>query len=216
MKKWWRAVRPGILSWLIYCVVRLLGMTWRIKVVGLEKALALPGGKILLGWHGRTATAAIKFRKRGYWAIISLSRDGEMQNRIFRRLGFQIIRGSTGRGGAKALAESIRVLKKGGVMALTPDGPRGPSGVIQPGILMMSQRSGAWLVPCGVSARPRKLIRSWDRYMIPLFFARCLMIFGEPVQIPREATEQEVDEIRLMLEADMHRLEADAERAMGL
>src|SRR5450755_4982605 len=104
----------------MYIVFRSLAATWRIRVLGFEEALALPGGKILFGWHGRTATGAKFFRKRGFWAIISLSRDGEMQDKIFRRLGFKTIRGSTGRGGARALVESIRVLRAGGVMALTP------------------------------------------------------------------------------------------------
>lgn len=215
LRAWWRRVRPGLASWIIYGLVRLLGLTWRIRAVGEEEALALPGGKILLGWHGRTATGAIRFRNRGYWAIISLSRDGEMQDRIFRRFGFRTVRGSTGRGGARALVESIRILKQGGIMALTPDGPRGPSGVIQPGILMMSQKSGAWLVPCGVSARPRKLIRSWDRYVVPLLFARCLMLYGKGVQIPRDASEAEVEAIRLALEQEMHRLESEAEKILG-
>jgi len=165
----------------------------------------------MLVWHGRTIVGAVKFRKRGWWAIISLSRDGEMQNRIFRRLGFNTIRGSTGRGGARALAESIRVLKKGATMTLTPDGPRGPSGIVQPGMLMMSQKSGAWLVPCGVAASPCKLFKSWDRYMVPKLFARCVVVFGEGVQIPRDTTEEQVEGIRQKLERDLHRLEAEAE-----
>jgi lysophospholipid acyltransferase (LPLAT)-like uncharacterized protein len=215
LRAWWRRVRPQVASGAVYFVFRCLSMTWRVKAIRFEESLALPGGKILFGWHGRTMVGAKFFRNMGFWAIISLSRDGEMQDRIFRRLGFKTIRGSTGRGGARALVESIRVLRAGGVMALTPDGPRGPSGVIQPGILMMAQKSGAWLVPCGVSASSRKLVRSWDRYMVPYPFARCLMIYGNGVQIPRDATEQEVDSIRLALEAETHRLEAEAEKAMG-
>jgi lysophospholipid acyltransferase (LPLAT)-like uncharacterized protein len=202
-------------SWVVFVVFRCLAATWRIRVVNFEESLALPGGKILFGWHGRTAVGAMFFRKMGFWAIISLSRDGEMQDRIFRRLGFKTIRGSTGRGGARALVESIRVLRAGGVMALTPDGPRGPSGIIQPGILMMAQKSGAWLVPCGVSASSRKRVRSWDSYMVPLPFAKCLMIYGEGIQIPRNASEEEVEKIRLALEVDTHLLEAEAEKAMG-
>lgn len=208
-------MRPGIASWVIFGLIRLLGMTWRVRVEGLDDALALPGGKILLGWHGRVAVASKVFRKRGYWAIISLSRDGEMQSRIFRRLGFQVIRGSTGRGGERALVQALRVLRDGGIMALTPDGPRGPSGVVQDGVIVMSRKTGAWLVPCGVSARPRKLFRSWDRYMIPLFFARCFMLFGEPVQIPNEATPELVEELRQKVEREMHRLQAEAESRLG-
>lgn len=215
MRDWWRRVRPGIASWVLYAVVRLMGMTWRIKTIGFEEACALPGGKILCGWHGRTAIAGVRFRNLGFWAIISLSRDGEMQNRIFTRLGFKTIRGSTGRGGARALAESIKVLREGGTMALTPDGPRGPSGVVQPGILAMSRKTGAWLVPCGVAASPRKHIKSWDRYLVPMPFARCVMIFGEGIQVPPDADEETIEQCRLRLEQAMKRLEAEAERMVG-
>ncbi len=215
LREWWRRVRPAVFSWAVYVVFRTLSSTWRVKVEELEEKLQLPGGVILIGWHGRTAAPAKVFRNRGFWAIISLSRDGEMQNRIFTRLGFNTIRGSTGRGGARALVESIRALRKGATMALTPDGPRGPSGVVQPGILMMAQKSGAWLVPVGVSANRRRLIKSWDRFMVPKLFAKCLVIFGQEVQIPSDATEEEVEKIRLSLQAELHRLEDLAEARMG-
>lgn len=215
MKAWWRRVRPGIASWAIYGLIRLLGSTWRVRTEGLDEALALSGGKILLGWHGRVAVASKVFRGRGFWAIISLSRDGEMQSRIFKRLGFNVIRGSTGRGGERALVQAIKVLRDGGTMALTPDGPRGPSGIVQEGVLVMSRKTGSWLIPVGVSAKPRKLFRSWDRYMIPLFFAKCVMLFGQGVQIPANASETEIEQIRQRLEMEMHALEQRAEAMMG-
>lgn len=196
----------------IYLLVRGIGATLRIQVEGWSEVAARPGGKILAGWHGRTFVAAIFFRGRGVWTIISQSRDGEMQNRIFRRLGFHTIRGSTGRGGVRAIVEAIRVLREGATMAFTPDGPRGPSGVVQEGIVMMAMKSGACIVPVGVSARRRRLVGTWDRYMVPGFFSRCLMIFGEPIEAPADG---DAEAIRLRLEIEMHRLEAEAERRMG-
>lgn len=215
MKQWWRNVRPGILAPLIFGVARLVGLTLRISTVNLERVLARPGGKVLAGWHGRTFLATRVFFGQGVWTIISQSRDGEMQNRIFQRFGFCTIRGSTGRGGIRAAVESIRVLREGHTMAFTPDGPRGPSGVIQDGMMLMARKSGAALVPVGVSADRRWLIGSWDRYMVPKPFARGLMIFGEPVTIPADADDAEVERIRIYLEREMHRLEAEAERRMG-
>lgn len=215
MKAWWRRIRPNVLSIPIYLVVRLIGLTLRIKVEGWDKTVALPGGKILAGWHGRTFVAAIFFRGQGVWTIISQSRDGEMQNRIFTRFGFKTIRGSTGRGGVRAAVEAIRVLREGATMAFTPDGPRGPSGVVQDGILTMAMKSGAALIPVGVSASRRKLIKTWDRYLVPGFFARCLMIFGEPQYLSADATAEQIAAVRDKLQREMHRLEAEAERRMG-
>lgn len=215
MKGWWRSVRGRLLPGLVFFVARLIGATLRIKVVGLDRTLSLPSGKILAGWHGRTFVAANYFRGRGVWTIISQSRDGEAQNRIFRRFGFNTIRGSSGRSGVRAAIEAIRVLREGATMAFTPDGPRGPSGVVQGGMLLMAQKAGAAMVPCGVSASRRWLLGTWDRYMVPKPFARAIMIFGEPFHVPADAGPEEIERIRQSFETAMHRLELEAERAMG-
>src|SRR5687767_5888827 len=124
LKYRWRNVRPYVVSGLLYGLVRLIGSTMRMKVIGAPESYEKT---IICGWHGRTFAFANQFRNKGFWVIISHSRDGEMQSRIFTQLGFNIIRGSTGRGGVRALVVSIRTLKNGGTMAMTPDGPRGPN-----------------------------------------------------------------------------------------
>ncbi|MCW5937129.1 MAG: lysophospholipid acyltransferase family protein [Fimbriimonadaceae bacterium] len=215
MKQHWRNVRPYVLGPLILRLARLLGSTWKIRTVGYEDVEALPGGKIFSGWHGTTFTAAVLFRGKGVWTIISQSKDGDMQNIIFSGFGFRTIRGSTGRGGARAAAESIRVLKQGATMAFTPDGPRGPTHVVQPGIIVMAKKAGVPIVPVGVSAERRWLAPTWDRYMVPKPFARCVMVFGEPHRIPRDADEAALEEARLAFEKAMLEVEAEAERLAG-
>lgn len=79
----------------------------------------------------------------------------------------------------------------------------------------MAQKAGAALVPVGVSARPRWLAPTWDRYLVPWPFARAIMIFGDPIDVPQEASEEEFEAIRLRFESEMHRLEREAEAAMG-
>jgi lysophospholipid acyltransferase (LPLAT)-like uncharacterized protein len=170
---------------------------------------------IFCGWHGRSFAFSDYFRKRGWNVIISHSSDGEMQSRIFSRLGYKVIRGSTGRGGVRAAVEAIRALEEGGTMAMTPDGPRGPSGVVQGGVMLMARKSGAGLIPVGISAKPRMMAKSWDRYIVPVPFGKCLMIFGEPLFVPPKATDEQVEQVRLQLEAEIHRLEKVAEAELG-
>lgn len=213
LKYKWRAVRPRLISGLLYGIVRAIGSTVRVKTENFPED---EGGCIFCGWHGRSFLFANRYRNRGWWVIISQSNDGEMQARIFGKLGYQIIRGSTGRGGVRAAVEAIRALKEGGTMAMTPDGPRGPSGVVQGGVMLMALKSGARLVPVGIAARPRFLAKSWDSYMFPLPFGRCLMIYGEPLTVPKNADEATVEEVRLRLESEMHRLEREAELRLGL
>ncbi|MCU0316068.1 MAG: lysophospholipid acyltransferase family protein [Fimbriimonadaceae bacterium] len=214
MKQWWRNVRPIVASRPLYWFIRLLLMTVKLKTEGWEEFQSLEGGKIFAAWHGRTIMGTHLFRNQGVYCIISHSKDGEMQNYIFSKFGFKTIRGSTGRGGMKAAIEAIRVLREGHTIAFTPDGPRGPSGIVQSGIMLMARKSGAALIPVGFSVDRRWLFRSWDRYLIPKPFSKALMIFGEPIYVSDQAGEAE-EEIRRKFEDEIRRLEALAEARFG-
>lgn len=216
MKQWWRSRRPYLLSGIIYSLVRLVWFTVRLKLVGWEMARDLPGSKIYCGWHGRSFIPANFFKGRGVYGIFSLSRDGELQTRIFSRLGFRVIRGSTGRGGERALVESIRVLRKGAEMAITPDGPRGPAHIVQGGVLAMAKKSGCALIPVGTAARPAIYVPSWDKYMLPAPFARASFVLGEPMYVPADATDEQVEEIRQALQDQIHAMQAEADRIAGV
>src|SRR5207248_1868666 len=164
--------RSRLLGFVIYAIARLLFRTLRLHF---ENAAGLDtGGKgaIFVTWHGRSLIPANMFRNQNYWALISLSRDGELQNNIFQRFGFQTVRGSTGRGGVRGALQMARKVKEGGVLAFTPDGPRGPTHKVQLGVILMAEKSGAPIIPLGISASRRWLIKSWDSYMIPQPFAR--------------------------------------------
>jgi lysophospholipid acyltransferase (LPLAT)-like uncharacterized protein len=215
VKQWWRDRRPYILSGLIYLFARTIGRSLRLKVIGWEQVQELKCGKIVCGWHGRSIIPANFFKGMGVWAIISHSRDGEMQTRIFRRFGFQIIRGSTGRGGVRAAIEAIRVLKQGDTMAITPDGPRGPSGEVQGGVMLMARKSGAALIPVGSSARPAWYAPTWDRYLVPWLFAKAVFVFGDPMYLKEDASEEEVETLRVQFEQEIHRMQAEADRLVG-
>jgi lysophospholipid acyltransferase (LPLAT)-like uncharacterized protein len=208
LKYKWREVRPRLVSGLLHGLLRSICSTVRIRLIGdpYER-----GPAIYCGYHGRSFLFANYFRKRGYWVIISQSNDGEMQTRIFRRLGYQIIRGSTGRGGARAAVEAIRVLRKGETMAMTPDGPRGPTHIIQPGVITMAQRSGAALIPTGITSKPRIFAKSWDSYLIPVPFGKGVILFGDPIFVPENATDEELEACRLKLQEECNRVELEAD-----
>jgi len=213
LKDRWRAIRPKAITGTVFVIVRAICATLRVETVDFPSN---EGGAIFCGWHGQSLVFANYFRNRSWWVIISHSNDGEMQTRIFRKYGYQIIRGSTKRGGVRAAVEAIRALKEGGTLAMTPDGPRGPSGVVQGGVMLMAQKSGARLIPVGISARPQIRAKSWDRYMFPLPFGKAIMIFGEPLTVPKDADEAEVERVRLALENEIHRLQEEADRSLGL
>jgi lysophospholipid acyltransferase (LPLAT)-like uncharacterized protein len=212
---WWQQLRPRLLAFLVWGLARAIGMTLRVKVMNFEQVLQRVRegkGAVLVTWHGRSFIPANVFKGRGFWAIISLSRDGEVQNHIFRRFGFRIIRGSTGRGGVRAALEAARRVAEGGILTFTPDGPRGPNRQVQPGALFIAQKAGCPIIPAGVAAYPCKLLPTWDRYMIPLPFARGVFIFGEPIEVPNGISEEQFEQLRCKVEDAINTLEARAEQ----
>jgi lysophospholipid acyltransferase (LPLAT)-like uncharacterized protein len=212
LKDVWRERRPELISGLIYRFVTAVGRTLKIELRNFEPS---PERTIYCGWHGRSFPFAYSCRDRGWWVIISQSRDGDIQNTIFQRLGFQTTRGSTGRGGERAAVRAIKALRAGGVLAMTPDGPRGPSQAVQEGVMLIAQRSGAQLVPLGIAASPCWMIKSWDRYVVPRPYARALLIAGEGLTVPTDATPEQVEAIRLRLEERLTALQTEAERELG-
>ena len=210
-----------VVSFLVYWFVRFLMLTLRVRIVGGERVRALQesgAGVILVTWHGRTMLPIARFRNRGYWAIISTSRDGEYQNQIFKRFGWQTVRGSTSaRGAVQAALTVTKQLRRGATLALTPDGPRGPSRIVQPGAIFLAQKSGSPIIPTGISAYPRKLSsRSWDRYLIPYPFSRVVWLYGDPIYIPADAKSEEDKKLwAARIGAAIDALEAQAEREAG-
>ena len=180
------------IPFLVYHVGKAWMSTFKSESVGEEQIQQLVKqngcGVILVSWHGRTFAALAKYRRRGYWTMISTSRDGEMQDRIFRSFGYHTVRGSSSaRGAVQATLALIKQLKAGSVLALTPDGPRGPGRKAQPGVIYLAMKSGSPIVPVGVSAAPRKLARSWDQYMLPMPFAKVAWVYGDPIYVPADA-----------------------------
>jgi lysophospholipid acyltransferase (LPLAT)-like uncharacterized protein len=211
--------KPAIIAFLVWAIARLIGMTLRVRYENFGRVREIVDkhqGAILVSWHGRTLIPANIFRGQGFWALISLSRDGEVQNHIFRRFGYQTIRGSTGRGGVRAALQLAKKISEGGVLAFTPDGPRGPTHKVQQGTIFLAQRSGRPIVPLGISARPRKLLPTWDSYMIPMPFGRALFVVGEPMWVPADLDDAGKQRAADELEAAINACEQRAEALLGL
>lgn len=214
----WRkrlARRNRVLSCFIYAVARAIYTTLRMRTVNMAGLAPAGAGAILVTWHGRTFIAANLLRGRRYWALISLSRDGELQDHIFRRFGFQTVRGSTGRGGVRGALQMARKVKDGAVLAFTPDGPRGPTHKVQWGVILMAEKSGAPIVPVGISASRRWQLNSWDSYLVPAPFAEAYFIVGDPIYVPGGLDDAGRQAMADRVERALNRLEREAEMRAG-
>jgi len=181
-----RWTRPAIVAG--PALVRALGATWRVRHVGRERvdAARRRGGPVLYVFsHGVLLPLAFTHRHRGIQVLISESRDGELIARIVERLGFGTVRGSSSRGGARAVIGLAAKGRDGNDLAITPDGPRGPRGAAEPGTVVAAARAGVPVIPVGVAASAGWNARSWDRFLVPRPFARVWVVYGEPLRFGR-------------------------------
>jgi lysophospholipid acyltransferase (LPLAT)-like uncharacterized protein len=205
-------IHRGAASFFGALVIRLLGMTWRIEWRGLEhleRARAMSSQVVFAFWHGRLLVLSYSHRHRDIQVLASEHPDGDLMGRTITWLGFGHRKGSTTRGGARALRELSSVLRDGLNVGLTIDGPRGPRGVVRQGTIELSRVTGSAVVPITNAARPRRLMRSWDRFQIPYPFARIVISYGEPFVVPRDAGEEDRERFRVLLEERLRDLTAD-------
>ncbi len=144
--------------------------------------------------------------------LVSQHRDGELIARTAQRLGFHVARGSTTRGGASGLRNLCRAADSGFDLSINPDGPRGPRRQAQPGVLYLSSLSKIPIVPVAFFASSAWRFSSWDRFAVPKPFSKVCMAFGEPLQIPREISEEMVAEYEEMLQTRLEAAEKAAEK----
>ena len=174
-------------------LVRALSWTWRWRVEGGEHLHALDASgepAILALWHGRIMPGLTFWGHRGIVVITSENFDGEWIARVLVRFGFGTARGSTSRGGVKALVKLKKEMAGGHWTAFTVDGPRGPYRVAQPGAVWLARATGRPILPFHPTADRHWTLRSWDRTQIPRPFATITMRLGEPVRV---APEEDVD-----------------------
>lgn len=179
-------LKRGFVFRLLWLISTGIAATVRFRVVGWDKFKSVVSdgkGGLILPWHGVTMLPIYYCRHMGLYSLVSLSNDGDLQDRLLRSRGFKTIRGSSGRGGARALLELTRKLQEGGVMAHTPDGPKGPPKKVQPGTVYLAKRSGCPILPVGVACSPCKRLGSWDSHMLPAPFAKAVLFFGDVLYV---------------------------------
>jgi lysophospholipid acyltransferase (LPLAT)-like uncharacterized protein len=203
-------------------LLRGLYRTWKVRTEGfgaLDACLAAGQRVILVTWHGRLLTCLPHFGRRGdVHVMISQSRDGDRVAAVASRLGVIPVRGSSTRGGARALLAALRLLDKGQLVGHIVDGPRGPAGEIKPGLMLMALRSGATIAPVYAASRAHWTAqRSWDRMEIPLPFSSVLFRLGALHVVPPDLDEPALEAARRALEAQMRegyaRADADVRAA---
>lgn len=215
-----RHVLPPIALW----TYRKLAGSWRY-VTENERVLSdlLQGSRPIVGafLHGRTFQLLYYFSRpeRGRWILMcSPSRDGDFMSRVEEGLGFRVVRGSSGSGGARALVQMIKAQREDPHLSscLAIDGSRGPRGVAQLGTLTLTQKTGGVLLPVAASTGNGWVCgRCWDRNVIPKWKAEVRILIGEPIEVPPGLDAEALEALRARLEQRLLAMHADLDARAG-
>jgi lysophospholipid acyltransferase (LPLAT)-like uncharacterized protein len=185
------------LAWLIGTYLTLKLRTIRWDLYGGDHLAPFAEGQIVIAafWHERLAlmpTLWMKARKIhpdetvNIYMLVSRHRDGKLIGSILQRFGVQVLHGSSSRGGGASMRRAMSLLQSGTQVAMTPDGPRGPRRVAASGVARLAAMSGAPVLPCSAQVSRRRVLRSWDRMVIPPPFCRGILVCEAPILVPRQ------------------------------
>lgn len=214
-----RRVTAPIVPALVPPLLRLVGRTWRVRTTRGERrseVLESPDGCIAVLWHGRMAVAAPLFKGVDAAILVSRSGDGDLAETLLSRLGYATLRGSTGKVGAAVLQSLRATLAAGRAIAITPDGPRGPRHHVNRGAAFLARATGRPILPIGFAAARAVRLSSWDRFLVPLPFARVQVSFGEPIFVPADASDEELEGLSQVIAATLIESERGAFQELGV
>jgi hypothetical protein len=200
--------------------VRLVAKTtrWRVEDTAVQPIHAADEPGILAFWHGRLMMMPIAWRgrPRPFHMMISEHRDGALIARTIKHLDIETTGSDSKSGGLAALREMKRRMDDGGWVGITPDGPRGPRMRAKPGAIKLSQLSGRPIVPVSLGVSRRRLLGTWDRFLVAWPFGRGVIVFGEPIRVPRITDTDTLEDLRKELEDRLNALTAEADRRCGV
>jgi lysophospholipid acyltransferase (LPLAT)-like uncharacterized protein len=197
-------------AWLIQAWLRTLSFRFALESPTAHPD-ALGSRGLYLFWHETLLLPAYSHVRDGFAILVSTHRDGELIAQTVRMLRGQAIRGSSTRGGAAAVINMLRD-RRARHLAITPDGPKGPRRVVQMGAIYLSSRGQLPLVPVGYAVSDCWRVPSWDRMILPKPGAAARGVAGAPIQVPADATREQLEVYRRRVQVAMDNVQDRAER----
>jgi lysophospholipid acyltransferase (LPLAT)-like uncharacterized protein len=208
-------LKLAAITWSAYLLIRLLGPTLRYQV-----SLAEGGPPdlnfqptIFVFWHRCILPACYAFRNRKIAVMTSSSFDGEYIARIIELFGYRAVRGSSTRGGVRALLGMHTEIEEGRSVAFTIDGPLGPIYVAKPGPVLLARNTGVPIAAFYVAVERAWTLNSWDRMLIPKPFSRVSVRIGRHIHVPESVGRQELDQLHATMQSALEQVQAEAESA---
>jgi lysophospholipid acyltransferase (LPLAT)-like uncharacterized protein len=208
-------LKSWLIGWIGTFVIAVIGRTIRWESEGdshLDDIYQSGHRAIFTFWHGRIFPSTYYWRNRGIVVMTSLNQDGEAIAQCINRFGFGAARGSSSRGGFRALAEMAREIRDGHDAAFTIDGPRGPRYVAKQGPVLLAMKTGAAIFCFHISMERKIQLKSWDEFQIPLPFTRALVLKAEPIWVPENASEPELRSLHQQMQETLDKLRIEGDK----
>ena len=212
-------VARSIACWLGAQYIRIVDMTsfWKFDgEFGLEQSLKGDIPFIACFWHGRLMMMGSNWSRRSaLYMLVSGHPDGKLIACIIQRLGFKTVEALSKNSGNAAMRSMLRILKKGSCIGFTPDGPRGPRMRAKLGAIVLARLSGAPILPTAFSSTRRRLFNSWDQFLLARMFGQGVFLWGDPIWVPKDADDAEMERLRQVLENSLNNLTKQADNNCG-
>ncbi|MEW6679915.1 MAG: DUF374 domain-containing protein [bacterium] len=189
-------------------IIQGISKSLKLKVMGEEMVKDLDRRVLYAFFHGRQFLLVWYMRKRNIALLSSLSRDGEIQAKILKRFGYEIVRGSSARGGAEGIIGLKNKVLQGFDIGLAVDGPKGPCYSVSDGVIFLAKKLNLYIVPLTSSSYPSWTFKNaWDKYQMPYPWSKAIILFGKPYKV-----EGEIEEEKESLKERLILLTEEAER----
>jgi lysophospholipid acyltransferase (LPLAT)-like uncharacterized protein len=212
-------VKLWLISWAGFLFIRLIGATLRFSFIPepgcLYDGCGHTATSIWCFWHRSVLPAAYRFRSQGLAVMTSRSFDGEYIARIIQKLGFIAVRGSSSRGAVGALIGMRQQLEQGHPVVFTIDGPRGPRYVAKPGPVLLAKKTGIPISCFYIAVERAWILNSWDQMIIPKPFSRAVIYASSPMQVPADATEEQMAALHQQMQETLERCRLKAEEVFS-
>jgi lysophospholipid acyltransferase (LPLAT)-like uncharacterized protein len=206
--------KTRLIAWTGYIAINIIGRTIRWQSEGdshLDDIYKSGKRAIFTFWHGRIFPATFYWRKRGIVVMTSLNRDGEAIAQCIQKFGYGAARGSSSRGGFRALAEMAREIRHGRDCAFTIDGPRGPKYIAKQGPVLLALKTGAAIFCFHISMKHKIQLKSWDEFQIPLPFTPAVVLKAAPIWVPPDASEAHLRDLHQQMQTTLDRLRIEGD-----
>jgi lysophospholipid acyltransferase (LPLAT)-like uncharacterized protein len=200
-------------KYILPVMIDLLCKSLRIEIVNKEAIDRLEKENknyVFAFWHGTMLLPWYIQKNKKFAALISKSKDGDLLSRVLKYWNYDVVRGSSSKGGDVALGILVDLARNKKSVAITPDGPRGPVNNFKAGAVVTAKKSGIPLVLAGTAYKKKKFLNSWDRFEVPMFFSKVRIILSDPVYVNKDISYEDTSSLIKKCEEDMRILQQKA------